>query len=87
MLVLKWLKINCLMLYSQKKMCLVLSKYPHSDPPTGEWGEGIMMDALLKGKNVFSTVRTPGTELKIFANRMDAKICLTLDVYRKNPIF
>ena len=32
MLVLKWLKINCLMLYSQKNKCLVLSKYPHSDP-------------------------------------------------------
>ena len=25
-------KINCLMLYSQKNKCLVLSKYPHSDP-------------------------------------------------------
>ena len=33
MLVLKWLKINCLMLYSQKNKRLVLSKYPHSDPP------------------------------------------------------
>ena len=32
MLVLKWQKINCLMLYSQKNKCLVLSKYPHSDP-------------------------------------------------------
>ena len=32
MLVLKWLKINCLMLYSEKIKCLVLSKYPHSDP-------------------------------------------------------
>ena len=34
MLVLKWLKINCLMLYGQKKKGLVLSKYPHSDPHT-----------------------------------------------------
>ena len=33
MLVLKWLKINCLMLYSQKNNSLVLSKYPHWDPP------------------------------------------------------
>ena len=32
MLVLKWLKINCLMLYIKKNKCLVLSKYPHSDP-------------------------------------------------------
>ena len=32
MLVLKWLKINCLMLYSQTNKCLVLSKCPHSDP-------------------------------------------------------
>ena len=32
MLVLKWLNINCLMLYSQKNKYLVLSKYPHSDP-------------------------------------------------------
>ena len=32
MLVLKWLKINCLMLYSLKNKFLVLSKYPHSDP-------------------------------------------------------
>ena len=71
----------------------MLSKYPHSDPPTGEWDEGIMMgdfylrektfsslfvlqgkNFVLKGKNVFFTVRTPGTELKIFANRMDEKM-------------
>ena len=32
MLVLKWLKIKYLMLFSQKNKCLVLSKYPHSDP-------------------------------------------------------
>ena len=37
MLVLKWLKINCLMLYSQKNKCLVLSKYPHSDPLSGTY--------------------------------------------------
>ena len=35
-------------------MCLVLSKYPHSDPPTGEWGEGIMMGDFYLREKTFS---------------------------------
>ena len=34
LLVLKCLKFNCLMLQSQKIKCLLLSRYPHSDPLT-----------------------------------------------------
>ncbi len=33
LLVIKCLKFYCFMLQSQKIKCLVLSKYPHSDPP------------------------------------------------------
>ena len=47
MLVLKWLKINCLMLYSRKNKYLVLSKYPHSDPLTGLRSHLLIIHTLL----------------------------------------
>ena len=34
---LKCLKFNCFMLQSQKMKCLVLSRYPHSDPQGRKW--------------------------------------------------